>query len=139
LFRLLQAVSSLFRGLAACTFFIQKDLGQATSFALAYTARLVFTISKAIPPATASAPATNGITCHLSVVSEKKFPDKAITTTPSATKLAAMMVIPNLRSVFFDRAAQPLAAKQQHYDDDDEKEADRAAADIEGTGQNGRE
>jgi hypothetical protein len=47
-----------------------------------------------------------------------------------------MMVIPNLQSVFFGRTAQALAAKQQHYNDDDEKEADRAAANIEGTGKN---
>jgi hypothetical protein len=39
----------------------------------------------------------------------------------------------------FDGTAQWLAAKQQNHNDDDEKEADRAAANIEGTGKNRRE
>jgi len=37
-----------------------------------------------------------------------------------------------------DGTAQWLAAKQQNHNDDDEKEADRAAANIEGTGKNRR-
>jgi len=44
------------------------------------------------------------------------------------------MVIPNLQSVLFGGTAQRLAAKQYNYNDDDEKEANRAAANIEGTG-----
>ena len=36
-------------------------------------------------------------------------------------------------------AQQRLAAKQQNHNDDEEKEADRAAANIEGTGKNRRE
>jgi hypothetical protein len=39
----------------------------------------------------------------------------------------------------FGGTAQRLAAKQQNHNDNDEKEADRAAAYIKGTGKNGRE
>jgi hypothetical protein len=110
-------------------------------------APLGFTISNVIPPASASAPATGGMKCHLSAVSKcvpgkfkgcpgvvKKIPEQARTTTPRATRLTAMMFISNFQSVFFAGTAQQLAAKQYHYHDDDEKEADRAAAYVEGTG-----
>jgi hypothetical protein len=44
-----------------------------------------------------------------------------------------------LQFIFVGGTAQRSAAKQQNYNDEEEEEADRAAANIEGTGKNRRE